>query len=199
MAAPLEAQQYSYRYYGTEEGLTNLAVEVLFQDRTGFLWAGTESGVFRFDGQRFQRNGPAEGLPHEVVLSLGEAPDGSLLAGYRGGLYQQRGHRFERVPLPGGGIDSYSAIRFDGEGRTFIGTDRGLIVATRPVEGTGLALRLLAKPAGADGVDTHGIFLEAGAVWYGCGTGICQIKGDRVTIFGEAEGLPKGRWMSIRR
>src|SRR5271157_1699643 len=82
------AQQYSFRYYGAEDGLSNLAVKVLFQDRTGFLWVGTESGVFRFDGQRFQRNGPAEGLPHEVVLSLGEAPDGSLLAGYRGGLYQ---------------------------------------------------------------------------------------------------------------
>src|SRR5208337_5561395 len=121
MAAPLEAQQYSYRYYGTEEGLTNLAVEVLFQDRTGFLWAGTESGVFRFDGQRFQRYGSAEGLAREVVLSLGEAPDGSMLAGYHGGLYQQKGRRFEKVPLPGGGgIDSYSAIQFDGKGRTFI-------------------------------------------------------------------------------
>src|SRR5579862_230495 len=85
LAGMARAQQYSFRYYGTEEGLTNLAVKVLFQDRTGFLWAGTESGVFRFDGQRFQRNGPAEGLPREAVVSLGEASDGSLLAGYRGG------------------------------------------------------------------------------------------------------------------
>ena len=116
LAAPVRAQQYSFRYYGAEEGLTNLAVKVLFQDRTGFLWAGTESGLFRFDGQRFQRYGPAEGLPHDVVLSLGEAPDGSLLAGYRGGLYQQKGHRFEKVPLPGArGVDSYSAILFDGD------------------------------------------------------------------------------------
>ena len=47
LAAPLEAQQYSFRYYGAEDGLTNAAVKVLFQDRTGFLWAGTENGVFR--------------------------------------------------------------------------------------------------------------------------------------------------------
>src|SRR5580658_6913836 len=67
-ALPAKAQRYSFRYYGTEDGLTNLAVKVLFQDRMGFLWAGTESGVFRFDGQRFQRNGPDEGLPREVVL-----------------------------------------------------------------------------------------------------------------------------------
>src|ERR1035438_3493294 len=91
-------------------------------------WSGTENGVFRYDGQRFQRYGPAEGLPHDVVLSLGEAPDGSLLAGYREGLYRQKGPRFERVQLPGGSIDSYSAIQFDG-GKTFIGTtDRKSVV-----------------------------------------------------------------------
>ena len=45
LAAPVKAQQYSFRYYGTEDGLTNAAVKVLFQDRTGFVWAGTENGV----------------------------------------------------------------------------------------------------------------------------------------------------------
>src|ERR1022692_516860 len=116
LAAPVKAQQYSFRYYGAEDGLTNLAVKVLFQDRTGFLWAGTENGLFRFDGKRFQRYGSAEGLPREVVLSLGEAPGRSLLAGYRAGLCRQVGNRFEKVLLPGGGIDSYSAIRYDGKG-----------------------------------------------------------------------------------
>lgn len=71
----VEAQQYSFRYYRTKEGLTKLAVKVVFQDRTGFLWAGTENGLFRYDGQRLERYGPAEGLPRDVVLSLGEAPD----------------------------------------------------------------------------------------------------------------------------
>jgi ligand-binding sensor domain-containing protein len=62
LPAPALAQQYSFRYYGAEDGLTNAAVKVLFQDRTGFLWAGTENGVFRYDGQRFQRYGPLEGF-----------------------------------------------------------------------------------------------------------------------------------------
>jgi signal transduction histidine kinase/DNA-binding response OmpR family regulator len=205
LAVPMKAQEYSFRYYGAEDGLTNLAVKVLFQDRTGFLWAGTENGVFRYDGRRFQRYGPAEGLPHEVVLSLGEAPDGSLLAGYHGGLYQQRGHGFERVTLPGApgggsvGIDSYSAIQFDGKDRTFIGTERGLIVATRPAEGSSLALRLVATPAGADGSNAHGVFLEVGTLWFGCGTGLCRMTGEQIDFFGEAQGLPKGKWMSIRR
>jgi len=200
LAAPAMAQQYSFRYYGTEEGLTNLAVKVLFQDRTGFLWAGTENGLFRYDGQQFQRYGPAEGLPREVVLSVGEAPDGSLLAGYRGGLYQQKGERFEKVPLLGArGVDGYSGIFFDGIGRTFIATERGLVEATHPDGGGSLALRLFTPPAAAGGPGAHGIFLERGVVWFGCATSLCRMTGAGVTVFGEASGLPQGNWMSIRR
>ena len=51
----VKAQEYSFRYYGQEDGLTSLAVKVLYQDRTGFLWAGTENGLFRYDGLWFQR------------------------------------------------------------------------------------------------------------------------------------------------
>jgi ligand-binding sensor domain-containing protein len=199
LAAPLKAQQYSFRYYGAEDGLTNAAVKALFQDRTGFLWAGTENGVFRYDGQRFQRYGPAEGLPHDIPLSLGETPDGRVLVGYRSGLYQQEGDRFETVDLQGAGIDSYSAIQFNGQGRTFIATDRGLIVATKPAGAIRLPFQSLTQPDGADGPATHGVFLEADDVWYGCGTRLCRMTGKRVTVLGEPDGLPPGKWMSIRR
>ncbi len=198
LSAPVSAQQYSFRYYGAEDGLTNAAVKVLFQDRAGFLWAGTENGVFRYDGQRFQRYGPAEGLPHDVVLSLGEAPNGRVLAGYRTGLYQQQGDRFEPLSLEGAGIDSYSAIQFDGHDRTFVATDRGLVVATADA-GASLAFQWLPRPTGADGPGTHGVFLEAADVWYGCGTELCRMTNGRVTVFGAADGLPAGKWMSIRR
>ena len=67
LAVPGNAQLYSFRYYGVEDGLTNLAVKVIFQDRRGFLWVGTEGGVFRFDGSQFQRYGPAQGLPTESI------------------------------------------------------------------------------------------------------------------------------------
>src|SRR5476651_224810 len=149
LAVPAQAQEYSFRYYGPEDGLTNAAVKVLFQDRTGFVWAGTENGVFRYDGQRFLRYGPVEGLPHDVVLSLGETPDRHVLAGYRSGLYEQNGDRFEAVSLDGAGVDSYSAIRFDGQSRTFIATDKGLVVSTRTEEPAGVsrpAFRWLARP-----------------------------------------------------
>jgi ligand-binding sensor domain-containing protein len=138
LAAPVGAQQDSFRYYGTEEGLTSAAVKVLFQDRTGFLWVGTENGLFRYDGQRFQRYGSVEGLPSDIVLIIGEAPDGRLPAGYRGGFFEQKGQRFEKVPLPGAnGVDGFNSILFDGKGQTFIATERGLVEAITPNDGSG--------------------------------------------------------------
>ena len=39
--APLaSAQRYNFKFYGEEEGLKNLGVQAVLQDRAGFLWAG---------------------------------------------------------------------------------------------------------------------------------------------------------------
>src|SRR5579871_2628598 len=41
------AQGYSFRFYGAADGLQNLAVLSLAQDRAGYIWAGTEVGLYR--------------------------------------------------------------------------------------------------------------------------------------------------------
>jgi len=81
-----QAQQYTFRYYGVEQGLTDLAVRTMFQDSRGFLWPGTEAGVFRYDGTRFQSFGKNEGMPASNAVMFGEAPDVRLLVGGGFGL-----------------------------------------------------------------------------------------------------------------
>ncbi|MBI1846594.1 MAG: hypothetical protein HYR86_06450, partial [Candidatus Rokubacteria bacterium] len=127
----LFAQQYSFHYYGTERGLTNLAVKSMFQDRAGFLWLGTENGIFRFDGDRFQPYGEREGMPDNIGPSFGEAPDGTLLVGSTEGLFRLVADRFERVPMPGATlVKPYAGISNDGAGHTYLVTDRGPLVLT---------------------------------------------------------------------
>ena len=63
MAGTLPAQEYSFRTFGNAEGLANLAVRQIYQDRGGFLWVSTENGIFRYDGDRFESFGPAQGIP----------------------------------------------------------------------------------------------------------------------------------------
>jgi hypothetical protein len=52
LISPALAQRFSFKYYGQEQGLSNLATEYLFQDRAGYLWAGTQNGLFRRTSQR---------------------------------------------------------------------------------------------------------------------------------------------------
>jgi len=52
-AAPGHPDQLRFRRYGAEQGLKSLSVRCLTQDRLGFLWLGTFSGLIRFDGEHF--------------------------------------------------------------------------------------------------------------------------------------------------
>src|SRR5271170_1904310 len=101
----LSGQRYNFKFYGEEEGLQSLAVQVVLQDRAGFLWVGTQNGLFRYDGSRFNSFGKAEGLPAGRIDSLHEAVDGTLWVGTQLGLAKRagsalkQGGRFEPVAL----------------------------------------------------------------------------------------------------
>ncbi len=71
-AAALPAQSPSYIHYGVSEGLPSNKVYCAIQDHRGFIWFGTDKGLARFDGTRFQVYGVKEGLPDPEVLGLFE-------------------------------------------------------------------------------------------------------------------------------
>src|ERR1700761_2975200 len=81
LAPAAGAQEYSFRFYGAAEGLQNLVVLSLAQDHAGYIWAGTEGGLYRYDGTRFRLMGEAEGLPCSTeVHAVFVASDGALWA-----------------------------------------------------------------------------------------------------------------------
>lgn len=49
-------------HYGPEHGLSNRHVLSLVQDRTGFMWVGTVSGLDRFDGHAYRNWSVSDGL-----------------------------------------------------------------------------------------------------------------------------------------
>jgi signal transduction histidine kinase/ligand-binding sensor domain-containing protein len=59
-------------------------VNALAQTADGYLWLGTATGLFRFDGVRFQSYKPQSGqpFPQRKVVSLFAPPDGGLWVGY---------------------------------------------------------------------------------------------------------------------
>src|SRR5580658_4555868 len=92
------AQQYSFRYYGAADGLQNLAILSLAQDGAGYIWAGSEGGLYRYDGTRFRLMAAAEGLPCAAeVQALHVAPDGALWANTCEQVFRFDGQRFRPI------------------------------------------------------------------------------------------------------
>ena len=88
---PLNAQGYSYRFshLSMEEGLSSNSVFCMVQDRYGFMWFGTFSGLSRYDGRSITVYRPEPENPHSlsasVIFSLWEDSFGDLWIGTDGG------------------------------------------------------------------------------------------------------------------
>jgi diguanylate cyclase (GGDEF)-like protein len=201
--AMAQAQQYSFQYYGVDQGLTDLAVRSLFQDSRGFIWVSTENGIFRYDGSRFEQVGQAQGMPPSNAAMFGEAPDGRLLVGGSFGLYIQTANRFESMPMPHAKEVNWGAgIQSDGKGRTYIATDAGLMVVAKLANDPGgnpFQFRLVPAPAHAGDSAANGVLVDKDTVWWGCGDDLCVAANGRTQVLGLSSGLPPSAWRGIRK
>ena len=192
------AQRYGFKFYGEEQGLQNLAVHVVLQDRSGFLWAGTQNGLYRYDGNRFVRYGPSEGLPGARIESLHESIDGTLWVGTRVGLAKWIRNHFETVDLGvAQGVLGREGIASDRDDRIYLATERGSGCFRRQ----GPGLHACCRPSRANpNPAAASVFVDSsGKVWFGCGpTGLCQLDGNGKPVeTGASQGLPPDRWDAI--
>ena len=65
-----QAQQYNLKQYNVENGLAGSTVYCSFQDKDGYIWFGTETGLSRFDGTHFKNFTNLEGLPDNEVFAI---------------------------------------------------------------------------------------------------------------------------------
>ncbi|HUA86838.1 MAG TPA: two-component regulator propeller domain-containing protein [Bryobacteraceae bacterium] len=182
------AQRYNFKFYGEEEGLENLAVQVLLQDRAGFLWAGTQNGLYRYDGAHFAAFGKSDGLPAARIEALHESVDGTLWAGTQNGIARRRGDSFEAVPLGvARGVLGREAIASDAAGTLYLATERGLAIGSIF---PGHPFRLIACPDGAASVYVD----SNAAVWFGCGRKLCRLDQGQAVV---QDDIPPERWDAI--
>ena len=193
----LYAQEFSFRTLGSAEGLDNLEIRKIFQDRVGFLWVSTENGIYRYDGERFEVFGPARGIPLANGVALGEAPDGSLLAGGDFGLFRLRNNRFDRVSGPFKKVEWRQGIQADGRGHTFVATDAGLIELSSQAGQAEFALRLIPEVPGIAEPGVLAVLADGETVWYGCGSALCRMDGSGTRVYGRESGLPESAAVGI--
>ncbi len=129
-----QPDQIFFKHLSTDQGLSQGLVNCLLKDQEGFIWAGTQDGLNRFDGYQFSifRNEPgdATSLSNNYIWTLFEDTDGKIWIGtYGGGLcsFDKKTERFQTF-LTGNSPkqNSIRAIEQSPDGFIFLGTDQGL-------------------------------------------------------------------------
>ncbi len=64
--------------YDLEHGLTSSLTYRLSQDRNGFIWLGSDNGLFRFDGSNFIQYNEKDGLHNIEILSAEPLSNGEI-------------------------------------------------------------------------------------------------------------------------
>ncbi|WP_343730484.1 two-component regulator propeller domain-containing protein [Duganella sp.] len=107
------------------------SISTMAQTTDGWLWVGTENGLYRFDGLNFERYQSPTGqrLLSIRISTLTATPSGDLLVGHLdGGINLIR--KGEIVPLPAwktSRVETVYDIVADNDGTVWIGTRAGLV------------------------------------------------------------------------
>ena len=96
------AAAYMFKNLDVRNGLTSSQVNCILKDQSGYMWFGTPSGLYRYDGYTFKvfqcDSQDGSSLPDSYIKSIQEALDGTLWIGTSSGycIYHPSSESFER-------------------------------------------------------------------------------------------------------
>jgi signal transduction histidine kinase/ligand-binding sensor domain-containing protein/CheY-like chemotaxis protein len=181
----------------TEDGLPQNTVPAIVQSRDGYLWAGTELGLVRFDGLRFtvfdKSNTPE--LKSNVVDALLEDRSGDLWIGtIGGGLTRFHEGKFQTFTTKDGlANDTIHSLLEDNTGDLWAGTDGGGL--NRLHHGR------FSVYTTKDGLADNQVFALAqdgdGTIWIGTHDGLSRFSGRTFRNYRIRDGLPSAYIRSL--
>ena len=188
--------QYVHDAWLSEQGLPQNSVLTIVQSHDGFIWFGTQEGLVRFDGLRFDvfNRVNTKGLGHSHVTTLLEDHEGALWIGtLGGGISRMKGGTFTRFTAEAGlTADLIGAMVEDGRGVIWIGSkDRGLIAYERGRFREVADARLAGRDIRALYPDQHG------DLWIGTATGLLRFRNNSVVTDSTTEAAQSAPITSI--
>lgn len=190
------AQRYSFREYN--QGLGNLNITALAQDRVGYLWVGTQNGLYRYDGSQFQRYGADEGIPDRIIDDIFLGLDGTLWVGTTDGVYfERKDGLFSEIQLPVPQNEfthptgtTFTSIKADEV--VTAGSSRGVLLRRRGVDDW------VATPMNLPGGYIWSVLYGPdGSLWYGCDKDLCRLKDGKSVAVRKKLGLPEDEWQTM--
>lgn len=198
----------NYTFENTSGGLRSNNIFIVFTDREGVVWIGTNRGVSRFDRLGALQE-MVSGIPNSnFIRSLFRSSDGRIYAGSNRGLFVKDGDKWDQVAAYGN--QPVYAISED--------RSKKLLVGTEDVGRRSFAADGALWTAGDHGVfrmqngqpekiieaeDVRDVFVEGGDVWAATTTrGLLHARNDPqfgwlVSSVGFEQGLPSEKAFAI--
>ena len=199
---------------GTEDCFDNNNCFAIYKDLDGYLWFGSLNGLFRYDGQKFEKVKTITGLGEKRVSSIVQDQEGQFLFGYWENsttaredlpvsalnLVYQRGEQFQTIFVEHEKEDLYSRIGtviagHNGEvyfhlvHQSFSDKDRGL-ARWHPED----KLKFYGVGDGLIDDRINDLLLDrAGNLWVATHCGLSCFDGKVFHNFTTADGLPSNR------
>jgi signal transduction histidine kinase/ligand-binding sensor domain-containing protein/DNA-binding response OmpR family regulator len=184
-----EIGEFHQDVWGVDQGLPQNSVYAILQTADGYIWFGTELGLVRFDGLRFEvfdkSNTP--GMEDNIVVALLEDHAGTLWIGTNGGgvLRYQR-NKFKPLRVKDGlPSDAVSSIIEDSSYNIWIGTSAGLACIRNGH---------MAVYKQTDGLAGNQVFALASGldrkIWIGTQEGLTSYNDGKFTNYKSVAGLP---------
>ncbi|MDB6027065.1 MAG: Two component regulator, sensor protein [Verrucomicrobiales bacterium] len=161
-----------FHRYNQSDGLSDVAVRVVYEDSKQNLWVGTSKGLFRWKDAKFLPFGEKEGMAGGVIRVILEDKNKVLWVGTEAGLNSLRDGRFSNLNPTNGLLGNLVyALHEDGEGSLWIGTHGGL---NRLKEGK---LTAYTTAQGLFNDDVFEILEDAfGYLWMSCRMGVFSVR-----------------------
>ncbi len=111
-----------------EEGLPQATVNAIAETPEGYIWAATEAGLARFDGQRFETFDTRPSIGCQTVTALAVQRSGALAIGTKCGvLFAEDGRLTSRgARLPEPRANPLTAMVLGEDGTLWVGTASGV-------------------------------------------------------------------------
>lgn len=96
--AKLCGQNFNFKLYNVNDGLPGTSTYGVIQDKYGYLWVSTPTGISRFDGRQFVNYSLSDGLPSLHAGTVFQDSRGRLWVGTASGMSQFKNNRFVNYP-----------------------------------------------------------------------------------------------------
>ena len=103
--------RFTVQRFEDQEGMGAVTATALGQDSQGFLWIGTQTGLYRYDGTRAKKMPEVESIIGHYVVDLLIAPDGTpWFAGTRGIAFYKDG-QFQKLEIPANSMPLLNGVQ----------------------------------------------------------------------------------------